>query len=162
MPRDRSRADAALGWDHRDDAALPQGKPDAAAAVGLVADHLGGSQASPADAPDRTAADQGAHLPAVVNLTAGQCEGDRLAVALTAQVDLGGEAAARAAQRLVLGVRFTACFARPGGMLVSAHCPGNAPPSRPAPGHRPGPATPPTRAAIRQTGASGRTGSTRT
>src|SRR3954452_22552231 len=123
MPRGRSRAGGALGWDHRDDAALTQGKPDAAAAVGLVAGHRGGPQARPppADAADRAATDQGAHLPAVVNLTAGQCEGDRLAVALTAQVDLGGEAAARAAQRLVLGVRFTACFARPGGMLVSAH-----------------------------------------
>src|SRR3954470_9018478 len=113
MPRGRSRAGGALGWDHRDNAALTQGKPDAAAAVGLVADHLGRSQAQPppADAPDRAAADQGAHLRAIVNLAAGQCEGDRLAVALAAQMDLGGEAAARSAQRLVLGARFTACFA---------------------------------------------------
>src|SRR3954471_5113087 len=65
-----------LGRDHRDDAALPQGKPDAAAAVGLVADHLGGSQARPppADAPDRAAADQGADLPGVVNLATGHRE----------------------------------------------------------------------------------------
>src|SRR3954462_13375660 len=68
-----------LSWDHRDNAALTQGKPDAAAAVGLVADHLGGSQARPppANAPDRAAADQGAHLLAVVNLATGQGEGDR-------------------------------------------------------------------------------------
>src|SRR3954452_4386975 len=117
MPRDRSRADAALGWDHRDDAALPQGKPDAAAAVGLVADHLGRSQASPADAPDRAAADQGAHLPGVVKL--GDREDNRLAVALASRVDR--EAATRSAQRLVLGAGLAAGFARPGGMLVSAH-----------------------------------------
>src|SRR3954471_22068096 len=106
MPRGRSRAGGALGRDHRDDAALPQGLPDAPATVGLVADHLGGSQArpSPADAPDRTAADQGAHLSAVVNLTAGQREGDRFTVALAAHMDLGREAAARAAQRLILGL----------------------------------------------------------
>src|SRR6187551_802673 len=158
MPRDRSRADAALGWDHRDDAALTQGKPDAAAAVGLVADHLGGSQAPPADAPDRAAADQGAHLPGVVNLTTGHREDNRLAVALAAQVDR--EAATRAAQRLVLGTRFTACPRRHAGERARPCCPGSATPSRPAPGHRPGPATPPARAAIRQTGASGRTGST--
>src|SRR4051812_14235435 len=106
MPRGRSRAGGALGRDHRDDAALTQGKPDAAAAVGLVADHLGGARPPPADAPDRAATDQGAYLRAVVNLATGQCEGDRLAVALTAQVDR--EAAARATQRLVLGARFTA------------------------------------------------------
>src|SRR4051812_12301722 len=90
MPRGRSRAGGALGWDHRDDAALTQGKPDAAAAVGLVAGHRGGSQARPppADAPDRAATDQGAHLRAVVNLATGQGEGDRLAVALTAQVSV--------------------------------------------------------------------------
>src|SRR3954447_10775308 len=102
MPRGRSRAGGALGRDHRDDAALPQGKPDAAAAVGLVADHLGGSQARPppADAPDRAAADQGADLPGVVNLATGHREDNRLAVALAAQVDR--EAATRSAQRLVL------------------------------------------------------------
>src|SRR4051794_37932424 len=123
MPRGRSRAGGALGRDHRGDASPAQGEPNAATAVGLITDQLGRPQARPppADAPDRAAADQGADLLGVVNLATGQCEGDWLAVALAAQVDLGREAATRAAQRLVLGAGFAAGFARPGGMLVSAH-----------------------------------------
>src|SRR3954471_2472514 len=123
MPRGRSRAGGALGRDHRGDASPAQGEPNAATAVGLITDQLGRPQAwpPPADAPDRAAADQGADLLGVVNLATGQCEGDRLAVALAAQVDLGREAATRSAQRLVLGAGFAAGFARPGGMLVSAH-----------------------------------------
>src|SRR4051794_29349119 len=120
MPRGRSRADAALGRDHRGDAALAQGEPDAPAAVGLVADDFGRSQARPppADAPDRAAADHGDRLPAIMHLAAGQCEGDRLAVALATQMDR--EAAARAAQRLVPGAGLAARLARPGGVLVGA------------------------------------------
>src|SRR3954468_5243653 len=119
MPRGRSRAGGALGRDHRGDASPAQGEPNAATAVGLITDQLGRPQAPPADAPDRAAVDQGAHRPGVVNLATGHRDDNRLAVALAAQVDR--EAATRAAQRLVLGTRFTACFARPGGMLVSAH-----------------------------------------
>src|SRR5687768_12366005 len=119
MPRGRSWADAALGRDHRGDAALAQSEPDAAAAVGLVASQLGRPQASPADAPDRAAIDQGGDLLAVMHLAAGQGEGDRLALA--AHMDLGREAAARAAERLIPGAGFTTRLARPGGVLVSAH-----------------------------------------
>src|SRR3954451_9744930 len=104
MPRGRSRAGGALGRDHRGDASPAQGEPNAATAVGLITDQLGRPQALPADAPDRAAADQGADLLGVVNLATGQCEGDRLAVALAAQVDR--EAATRSAQRLVLGAGF--------------------------------------------------------
>src|SRR3954465_14720468 len=97
-----------FGRDHRGDASPAQGEPNAATAVGLITDQLGRPQARPppADAPDRAAADQGADLLGVVNLATGQCEGDWLAVALAAQVDLGREAATRAAQRLVLGAGF--------------------------------------------------------
>src|SRR5918995_3709010 len=107
MPRGQSRADAALGWDYRGDAALAQGEPDAPAAVGLVAGQLGRSQArlAPTDAADRAAVDQGGDLLAVMHLTTGQREGDRLAVALAAHMDR--ETAARAAERLVLGAGFT-------------------------------------------------------
>src|SRR3954449_1091213 len=119
MPRGRSRAGGALGRDHRGDASPAQGEPNAATAVDLITDQLGRPQARPppADAPDRAGADQGAHLPGVVNLTAGHREDNRLAVALAAQVDLGRDAATRAAQRLVLGAGFAACFAPPSGML---------------------------------------------
>src|SRR3954452_21169410 len=116
MPRGRSRAGGALGRDHRGNASPAQGEPNAAAAVGLITNQLGRPQAPPADAPDRAAADQGAHLPGVVNLTTSHREDNRLAVALAAQVDLGREAATRAAQRLILGAGFAACFARPSGM----------------------------------------------
>src|SRR3954451_18455764 len=73
------------------DAALAQGLPDAPAAVGLVAGQLGRPQARPppADAADRAAVDQGGDLLAVMHLPAGQREGDRLAVALAAHMDLG-------------------------------------------------------------------------
>src|SRR4051812_31991319 len=123
MPRGRSWADAALGRDHRGNAALAQSEPAAPAAVGLVASQLGRPQArpSPADAPDRAAVDQGADLLAVMHLAAGQREGDRLAVALAAHMDLGGETAARAAERLIPGAGFTTRLARSGGVLVSAH-----------------------------------------
>src|ERR687897_208304 len=121
MPRGRSRADAALGWDYRGDAALAQGEPDAPAAVGLVAGQLGRSQArlAPTDAADRAAVDQGGDLLAVMHL--GQREGDRLAVALAAHMDLGRETAARAAESLLLGAGFTTRLARPGGVLMGAH-----------------------------------------
>src|SRR3954468_4388598 len=147
-----------LGRDHRGDAALAQGLPDAPAAVSFVAGQLGWPQARPAlaDAADRAAVDQGGDRLAVMHLAAGQGERDRLAVALAAHVDR--ETAARAAQRLVPGAGFTTRLARPGGVLVRPCCPGSAVPSRPAPRRRP--ATPPARAATHPTAASGRTGST--
>src|SRR3954452_6700334 len=94
-----------FGRDHRRDAALAQSEPDAPAAVGLVTSQLGRPQArpSPADAPDCAAIDQGGDLLAVMHLAAGQGERDRLAVALAAHMDLGREAAARAAERLIPG-----------------------------------------------------------
>src|SRR3954469_15670048 len=109
-----------LGRDHRGDAALAQGLPDAPAAVGFVAGQLGRPQARPAlaDAADRAAVNRGGDRLAVMHLAAGQGERDRLAVALAAHVDLGRETAARAAQRLVPGAGFTARLARPGGVLV--------------------------------------------
>src|SRR3954464_13582214 len=91
------------------DAALAQSEPAAPAAVGLVASQLSRPQArpSPADAPDCAAIDQGGDLLAVMHLAAGQGERDRLAVALAAHMDLGREAAARAAERLIPGAGFT-------------------------------------------------------
>ena len=71
--------------------------------------------APPADAPDRAAADQGAHLPGVVNL--GHREDNRLAVALAAQVDR--EAATRSAQRLVLELRDKVGAVRGAGTAAS-------------------------------------------
>src|SRR3954453_11535996 len=103
-----------LGWDCRGDGALAQGLPDAPAAVGLVAGQLGRSQArpSPTDAADRAAVDQGGDRLAVMHLTPGQRDGDRLAVALAAHMDR--ETAARAAERLVLGAGVPPPLARPG------------------------------------------------
>src|SRR3954453_14803084 len=119
-----------FGRDHRRDAALAQSEPDAPAAVGLVTSQLGRPQArpSPADAPDCAAIDQGGDLLAVMHLAAGQGERDRLAVALAAHMDLGREAAARAAERLIPGAGFTTRLARPG---APPPAPGSPPALRP-------------------------------
>ena len=165
MPRGRSRADAARWpWSGSPgDAALRR----AAGCSGCCRPCRQPSwpvagAAAPADAPDRAAADQGDRLPAVLNLAAGQCEDNRLAVALAAQVDLGREAAReRPSASSRRRDRGPPCAPRRhAGERARPCCPGSATSTRPAPRHRPGPATLPARVAIRPTGASGRTGST--
>jgi len=98
----------ALAGDHRTDAAPTQVVPRGLARKGLV----GGQAPRPqpraaALAADRAGIEQSRKLRAVVPLAAAQLEGDRLAIALGANVDLGREAAAGAAERLILNPLFS-------------------------------------------------------
>ena len=93
-----------LARDHRADAAPAQMRPCRLARKSLVARHPPGPQArAPAAlATDSPRVKQGGKRDAVVALAARQMEGDGLAVSLGADVDLGREAPARAAERLTV------------------------------------------------------------
>jgi hypothetical protein len=98
----------ALAGDHRTDAASAQVLPRGPARKSLVAGHPARPEAGTATlAADRAGIEQGRKLRAVVPLAAAQLESDRLAIALGADVDLGREAAARAAERLLLNPPFS-------------------------------------------------------
>jgi hypothetical protein len=97
--------------------------PDFTTTVGLVAGHPIGIAPRPAasQAPDPAGAHQGGELLAVMDLTAGQTEGDRLAQAFGSNVDLGRETAARPPQGFVrtpIGV--TSGLAGSCGVLMGA------------------------------------------
>ena len=77
--------------DHRQGASGRDGLQDGVGVVGLVGDHrLGGK-----------AVEQGQGLRRVALLPGGQAEGERVAEGVSGSVQLGGEAAARAAKRLL-------------------------------------------------------------
>ena len=103
---DESRVDPfiALGRDQQRDAPPSQGGADGAAAVDLIGGQPVGLEAWPPTAQplDPAGSHQRGERLAIVNFPAGQSEGYRLAEALGANVDLSREAAARAAQLLVV------------------------------------------------------------
>ena len=84
------------GWDHRQDAGGGQGRQDRVGVVSLVGDHRLG----------RTAVEQGQGLRRVALPPGGQVEGERVAQGVPGRVQLGREAAARAAERLPAGAFF--------------------------------------------------------
>ncbi len=92
----------ALGGDHRPDAAAAQVSPRGPARIGLVARYTPGPQAGAAPlAADRAGIEQGGKGRAVVALAPAQGEGDRPAMALGSDVDLGREPTAASPERLV-------------------------------------------------------------
>jgi hypothetical protein len=78
------------GRDHRQGAGGRDGRQDRVGVVGLVGEHRLG----------REAVEQGQGLRGVALLAGGQAEGERVAEAVGDRVQLGREAAARAAERL--------------------------------------------------------------
>ena len=92
VPVGRALVDAGgFGRDHRQGAGGRDGLKDRVGVVGLVGDHrLGGK-----------AVEQGQGLRRVALLPGGQAEGQRVTKAVGEAVQLGGEAAARAAKRLL-------------------------------------------------------------
>ena len=95
---------AGLGRDHRADFAAAAIAARLAAGVSLVARHRARAQAWPA-APgpaDGTAVEQGRERLLVMRLAGREHEGDSQPGAIAPQVQLGGEAAARAAKALRL------------------------------------------------------------
>jgi hypothetical protein len=82
-----------LGRDDRDRAAVAGRLPVRLAGVAFVADGGAGMNVRPE-------VEQDGKVRSVAALAAGQIEGDRMAVEVGLQVDLGREAAARAAERL--------------------------------------------------------------
>ena len=80
-------------WNDGNDAALPRRPAVGFAGVALVADRRARIDVGPEPEQDR-------EVRGVALLAAGQVEGDRMAVEVGLQVDFGGEAAARAAERL--------------------------------------------------------------
>src|SRR6266487_1672300 len=167
-----------LARDHRPDPTAPQLPPDARVAVALVTGHR--VRPDPRPAPtgplDRPRLQQAAQHGRLVALPGGHQHHHRLAVALHPQVQLGGVAAAAAAQRLPIDrlVRIGGsppCAGRPGrpwraGAAPPRRAGGPAPPTRrqsaaasPARrGHRRRPATRPGPGPTRPGGASGKSG----
>ena len=84
-----------LARDDRDDTALACGIAIGPAGIALVADRCTWIDIGTKPKQDR-------EMRCVALLAAGQVEGDRKAVEVGLQVDFGGEAAARAAERLTL------------------------------------------------------------
>lgn len=83
----------ALEGDHRADAALPRRGAVGLGVITLVAHHGAGRHV-------RADVEQDLELPAVARLALGQMEGERQAIEVDLEVDLGREAAARSAERL--------------------------------------------------------------
>jgi hypothetical protein len=79
------------GRDHRQGSLGRDGSQDGVGVVGLVSDHRRGGEA----------VEQGQGLRGVTLLPGGQTEGQRVAQAVAGSVQLAGEAAARAAERLL-------------------------------------------------------------
>jgi hypothetical protein len=84
-----------LGRNDGDRAAVASRLPVRLAGVAFVADGGAGMNV-------RAEVEQYGKMRSVAALAAGQIEGDRMAVEIGLQVDLGGEAAARAAERLAV------------------------------------------------------------
>ncbi len=94
--------------DHRPDAPPPQVSPRGPARIGLVARYTPGPQAGAAPlAADRAGIEQGGKGRAVVALAPAQGEGDRPAMALGSDVDLGREPTPRAAEGFALDPPFS-------------------------------------------------------
>ena len=92
VPVGRALVDAGgFGRDHRQGSARRHGLQDRVGVIGLVGDHRCG----------RETVEQGQGLRGVALLPGGQAEGQRVAEAVGEGVQLAGEAAARAAKRLL-------------------------------------------------------------
>jgi hypothetical protein len=84
-----------LKGDHRRDAAFARGRAVGSRGIALVADRRPGREVRPK-------IEEHLELHAVAGLALGQMEGERLAVEIGLEVDLGREASARAAERLTV------------------------------------------------------------
>ena len=92
VPVGRALVDAGgFGRDHRQGSLGRHGLQDGVRVIGLVGDHCFG----------REAVEQGQGLRGVALLPGGQAEGQRVAEGVAGSVQLSGEAAARAAKRLL-------------------------------------------------------------
>jgi hypothetical protein len=92
VPVGRALVDAGdPGRDHRQGATGRDGLQDGVRVIGFIGDHRCG----------REAAEPGQGLRGVALLPGGQAEGQRVAQAVAGSVQLAGEAAARAAKRLI-------------------------------------------------------------
>jgi hypothetical protein len=104
----RSAALVAFAGDHRTDAAPTQVRPRGLARKGLVGGQAPRPEAWAATlAADRAGIEQGGKRGAVVPLAAAQLEGDRLAISLGANMDLGREPAPAPAERFALDPLFS-------------------------------------------------------